>query len=326
MALTGPEKAVLLILSLEESAAAPIVSELEDGDLRKLREVAAMMRAVPATALDEVYAEFVEKAKQAVAVPRGGVSYLRRLASRALGESRSQEIFTSSSQSGFARLSVADPSAVGALLEAEHPQLVAAVLSQLDPARAARIVEALPADRQAAVVARLGNMTEVPAGMLDEVAAALAAELPPPEAEAALSVDGVSRAAAIVRKLGKAGAANLIGLLTNEDSAIAGEIRRAMYGFEDLQKLDARSFRTLLKHVPQERLVVALKTASDVVKERIFASMSSRAAELLRDDLEALQGVRLAEVEAAQREIVEAALRLEAEGELSLGDDEHDLV
>src|SRR5262245_2136885 len=103
MALTGPEKAVLLLLSLDESGAAPIVAELEGADLRKLREVAALMQAVPASALDDVYAEFVERSQEAVAVPRGGVSYLRRLAARALGETRSQEIFVDSPQSGIER-------------------------------------------------------------------------------------------------------------------------------------------------------------------------------------------------------------------------------
>jgi len=109
------------------------------------------------------------------------------------------------------------------------------------------------------------------------------------------------------------------------EAEIAAEIRRAMYTFEDLQKLDPRALRVLLKEIPQDRLVLALKTASESVKSRVFASMSARAAALIRDDLEAMGSVRLAEVEAAQREVVEAALRLEADGQISLSDD-HDLV
>ncbi len=325
MPLTGPEKAVLMLLSLDETSAAPIVSELDEADLRKLREVAAMMRAVPASAVDDVYAEFVGRAKEAVAVPRGGVSYLKRLASRALGEGRSNEIFTGGPRSGMERIALADPGTVAALLENEHPQLVAAVLSQLETPRASAILEALPAERQGSVLARLGTMTDVPAGILDGVATAIAAELPPPEAEASMSVDGVARAAAILRKMDKQNAAVLLTKLTDEESQIAAELRRAMYTFEDLKSLDSKSFRVLLKEVAQDRLVLALKTASEAVKQKIFAGMSTRAAQLLRDDLEALGGVRLVEVEMAQREIVEAALKLEAEGRLSLGD-ENDLV
>ncbi len=325
MPLTGPEKAVLMLLSLDETSAAPIVSELDEADLRKLREVAAMMRAVPASAVDEVYAEFVGRAKEAVAVPRGGVSYLRRLASRALGEGRSNEIFTGTPQTGLEQIALADPAAVGALLENEHPQLIAAILSQLETPRATVILESLPAERQGLVLARLGTMTDVPAGLLDGVASAIAAELPPPEAEASMSVDGVARAAAILRKMDKQNAAVILTKLTDEEGQIAAELRRAMYTFEDLKSLDPKSFRVLLKEVAQERLVLALKTASEEVKQKIFAGMSSRAAQLLRDDLEAIGGVRLVEVEMAQREIVEAALKLEAEGRLSLGD-ENDLV
>src|SRR5690349_20070817 len=150
MQLTGPEKAVLLLLSLDESAAAPIMSELEPNDVRKLREVAALMRAVPASALDRVYAEFVEDAHQAIAVPRGGIRYLRRVATRALGESRTQEIFDEAPATAMDRIEAMDPTVLGGVLENEHPQVIAAILSQLPADRAAKLVEALPEGVRAA--------------------------------------------------------------------------------------------------------------------------------------------------------------------------------
>ncbi len=326
MGLTGPEKAVLLLLSLDENAAAPIVAELDATELRKLREVAAMMQAIPASALDDVYAEFVDRSREAVAVPRGGVQYIRRLAARALGETRSQEIFVGAQPSGLDRLANATPANLAAVLENEHPQLIAAILSQVDAVRAARIFEGLPAPLQPQVLARLSTMTEVPAGLLEGVASAISAELPPPDAEASMSVDGVARAAGLVRKLSKTLAGDLLTQLTQEQSEIANEIRRSLYSFEDLKDLDQRALRAILKEVPNERLVVALKTASEALKNHIFSSMSSRAAEFLRDDLAGLGGVRLTEVEAAQREIVETALRLEAEGTISLGGDADEMV
>jgi flagellar motor switch protein FliG len=326
MELTGPEKAVLLLLSLDESAAAPIVAELDAPDLRKLREVAAMMQAVPASALAEVYTEFVDRSQEAVAVPRGGVHYIRRLAARALGESKSQAIFVDAPPSGMDLIAHAPPASLASVLENEHPQLVAAILSQLDPTRGARILEALPPAMQAQVLGRLGTMTEVPAGVLEGVASAISAELPPPDAEASVSVDGVARAAGLVRKLNKTLASDLLTQLTQEQSDIASEIRRALYSFEDLKSIDPRALRSILKEVPNERLVLALKTASEALKKHIYSSMSSRAAEFLRDDLAGLGSVRLTEVEAAQREIVETALRLEAEGTISLGGDSDDMV
>jgi flagellar motor switch protein FliG len=315
-----------MLLSLDENVAAPIVAELEDADLRKLREVAAMMRAVPASAIDDVHREFLVRANEAVAVPRGGVTYLRRLAQRSLGEERSQGIFVDQPKSAIARIAGADSSTVAGLLEQEHPQLIAAILSQLEPVRAARVIEALPYDIRTETMARLGTITEVPAGLLEEVAQALAAELPPTEAEASMSVDGVARAAAVVRKLPKAQAAELLDVMTNTQPDVAAEIRRAMFTFEDLRNVDVRQLRTLLKEVSSDKLVLALKTASEDTKQKIFGSMSSRAAELLRDDLAALGGVRLVDVEAAQREIIEAAMRLEQEGTISLGGDSDAMV
>ncbi|HEY6557948.1 MAG TPA: flagellar motor switch protein FliG [Polyangiaceae bacterium] len=318
MELTGPEKAVLMLLSLDESAAAPIISELDPADIRKLREVATLMRAVPSSALEHVYSEFLERSREAVAVPRGGVRYLRRVAMRALGEAKTQEIFVDAPQSAMDRLASSDPLALAGVLENEHPQLVAAILSQLDTDKAADVLAALPEAVRPIVLERLATMTEVPAGLLEEVAAALSAELPTAEAEASMSVDGVARSAALVRKLGRETGEALLGLLGEQNSDLASEIRRSMYSFEDLKVLDARGIRALLEAVPADRLTIALKTASDDLRAHIFSSMSKRAAERIREDMEVLGGVRLADVEAAQREIVEAALRLDADGVISL--------
>jgi flagellar motor switch protein FliG len=318
MELTGPEKAVLMLLSMDETAATPILSELDPADVRKLREVAGLMRAVPAPALDDVYAEFIEKSREAIAVPRGGVRYLRRLATRALGEARTQEIFVDTPQTSMERLAGADNGSLALVLENEHPQLVAAVLSQLDAEKAAKVLQQLPEALRPSVIERLGRLTEIPAGLLEEVASALSAELPAAGAEASMSVDGISRSAALVRRLGRATGEAVLGALSEGDADLASEIRRAMYSFEDLKALDARALRSVLEAVPSERLTIALKTASDQLKDQIFRSMSKRAGDRIREDMEMLGGVRVSDVEAAQREIVETALRLDTEGVISL--------
>lgn len=318
MELTGPEKAVLMLLSLDESVAAPVLAELEPADIRKLREVATMMRAIPASALDRVYVDFIKDSQQAVAVPRGGVRYLRRVATKALGEAKAQEIFVDAPQTSMQRLAAADPAALAAVLENEHPQFIAAVLSQLAPGNAAKLIELLPEALRSASLERLATLKEIPAGLLEEVASALTAELPSAGDEALISVDGVARSAAVVRKLGAQAGDALLGMMASENPDLASEIRRSMYSFEDLALLDARALRTVLEAVPSDRLTLALKTASDKLKNHIFGSMSKRAADRIREDLELLGGVRLADVEAAQREIVEQCLRLAAEGTITL--------
>jgi flagellar motor switch protein FliG len=319
--LTGPEKAVLMLLSLDETTAAPIIAELDMEDLRKLREVAAMMRAVPTTSLDSVYREFLERSQEAVAVPKGGVRYLRRLTTKVLGEAKTQEIFVEGPQTSLDRLASADDTALASVLEAEHPQLVAAILSQLPTEKAVAVLTQLPEERRAAVVERLGRMTEIPAGLLEEVASTLSAELPQPGGEAFISVDGIAKSAAVVRHLNREVGEAVLGTLAEEDADLATEIRRAMYSFEDLTMLDAHALRSLLESVPSDKLILSLKTASEKMKSMVFSSMSKRAADRLREDLENLGGVKLADVEAAQREIVEQALMLAAEGVISLEED-----
>jgi flagellar motor switch protein FliG len=318
MELSGPEKAVLMLLSLDEATATPILGELDPSDVRKLREAASNMRAVPATALEHVYAEFIQQTKEAVAVPRGGVRYLRRLAGRALGETKAQEIFVDQQQSAMDRLAAAEPAAIASVMENEHPQLVAAILSQLDNEKAARVLENLPEAGRAQVLERLGTMTEIPSALLEEVATALSAELPTSQADKVRTVDGVARSAALVRRMGRETGEALLGVLEEGNQELATEIRRAMYTFEDLSVLDARALRSLLEAVPVEKLTMAMKTASESLRNHIFTSMSKRAAERIKEDMEVMGGIRLADVEAAQREIVEVALRLDAEGTISL--------
>jgi flagellar motor switch protein FliG len=318
MELSGPEKAVLMLLSLDEATATPILSEMDAADVRKLREAASNMRAVPATSLELVYAEFIQQTKEAVAVPRGGVRYLRRLAGKAMGEVKASEIFVDQKESALDRLSAAEPSAIASVMENEHPQLVAAILSQLDNEKAARVLENLPEASRAQVLERLGTMTEIPSALLEEVASALSAELPTAQADTVRTVDGVARSAALVRRMGRETGEALLGVLEEGNQELATEIRRAMYTFEDLSVLDARALRSLLEAVPVEKLTMAMKTASESLRNHIFTSMSKRAAERIKEDMEVMGGVRLADVEAAQREIVEVALRLDAEGTISL--------
>jgi len=324
MDLTGPEKAVLMLLSLDEAAAAPIVAELDATELRKLREVASMMRAVPATALHRVYAEFVDRGNNLVAVPHHGVSHLRKLAATALGQRTGEE--TTAGEEALARIGLTPPETIASIVEREHPQIVAAILSQLDAPRAARVLEHLPEDAKLAVILRLSTMTEVPAGLLETVAEAFANDLPEPDNEANISVDGLSTAASLIRRLGREHAGEVIERIMQEDGELAEEIRGAMFTFEDLQQVDQRSLRSLLTEVPSDVLVVALKTASEATREHIMSCMSKRATGLLRDDLEMMGAVRLANVEAAQREIVNTALRLEAGGTITLWEEAEDVV
>jgi flagellar motor switch protein FliG len=317
--LTGAEKAVLFLLSLEESVAAPIVSELTEADLRKLRAVASTMREVPAGAIDEAFREFLDRTGSQVAVPRGGRSYLRRLSAGALGEARAGEVFEDGVTSPLARLEGAAPDAVAALLAKEPPQLVAAILARLEPKAAAAILSGMPVDRQTTVIAHVSQMTELPAKVVEDVALALVGELPTDDASTLVSVDGIAKAAEMLNAAGRQVSTEILSRIDETDGVLATEVRQAMFTFDDLSRVDARAMRELLREVPTDRLTTALKGASPEILNAVFAGLSARAAELIKDDLELLGKVRRADVDAARKEVVEAALRLEGEGKVDLG-------
>lgn len=315
---TGAEKAVLFLLSLDEEVARPIVSELGEGELRKLRAVASTMREVPAGAMEETWKEFLDRSRSAVAVPRGGLPYLRRLSTVAIGEARTNEVFEDGVMSPFARLESAPAAAVAGLLAQEPPQMAAAILARLDPTAAGAILTAMVPERQVAVVDHVSRMTELPAKVLEDVANALVNELPPADASALVTVDGVARAAAMLNAVGSA-ATDILRDFETADATLAGRVRQAMFTFEDLRRVDGRAMREILREVPSERLVTSLKGASPEVSDALFSGLSARAAELIRDDLELLGKVRRSDIDAARREIVEVALRLESEGRVDLG-------
>jgi flagellar motor switch protein FliG len=317
--LSGAEKAVLLLLSLEESAAAPIVGELQPEHIKLLRETAGKMKSVPSNALHDVYAEFLSRSAEAVAMPKGSAGFIRRITGTALGELETQRMFEEKPQTSIDKVAAAEVDTLAGLLVNEDPQLTAALLSQLSAEKAAAILELLPESVRPVVLSRLGSMKEIPGHLVEEIAGALAAELPDPGSGGSIAVNGVAASAALVRQLSKETCEMLLSDVEAENELLAQEIRQAMYSFEDLRLVDPRSMRELLKAVPGDRLTLAVKTASPELSNHIFSGMSKRAAERVREDLELLGAVRLADVEAAQQEIVEIALRLAAEGTLTLG-------
>ena len=317
--LTNAEKAVLFILSLDEDVARPVVEELGEPEIRKLRAVASAMREVPKDAIEQTFKEFLERSNAATAVPRGGLPYLRRLSTQALGEERARAVFEDGTTSPLEMLERAKPEDVAMLLEPEPPQLAAAVLSVLSPRAASPILFAMSEERQAAVVKHVGRMTEVPAKALEDIAAALAANLPTSEAATLVSVDGIAKAAELLNSTGRAAQDIILGSLDSLDPDLAADVRQAMFTFEDLIRIPSKQMRNLVREVPSDKLVVALKGASQGVIDAVLSGLSSRAAQLLRDDLEMLTNAKKADIAAARKEVVGTALRLESEGQLDLG-------
>ena len=228
-------------------------------------------------------------------------------------------MFEDGTTSPLARLEAAEPDTIAGLLAKEPPQLAAAILARIEPAAAAAVLAAMPPERQALVMCRVSRLTELPASTLEEVASALAAELPTGDGAATIGVDGMARAAAILNAAAKDTALDVLSTIEADQPELSRAIRLAMFTFADLARLTPKAMRSLLREIPTDRLTLALKSATDEIMRAVFTGLSSRAAEVIKDELELLSNPRKADIEAATTEVIETALRLEAEGVLDLG-------
>lgn len=320
--LSGPEKAVLFLLSLEKEVAAPIVEKLSEAELRQLRRVAAGMQTVTPKAYNEMFYDFLAQASRLLAVPHGGVPYLKQLTATAHGEERAEAVFGEVSDvPPLQRLEKAHPETVASLLQAESPRLCAAVLAGLKPEAGQKILHAMPPSREAEVLNNMARLDSLPTAAVEDVVKALSEQLPAAGTDEQLAVDGVARAAELLNAAGREHAQDALAWMGEAKPTIAAEVRLAMFTFDDIARIDRRDMRTLLREIASEQLVVALKGASDALRDAIFAGLSERACRLLLDDLEVMGRVRQKDVEAARKQIVEAALRLEGDGVIDLGRD-----
>jgi len=319
-ALSGPQKALLFLLSLDEPIATSIIKQLGEADLRVLRAASETTKQISPAAVHAVHREFTERAKHGVTPTlEGSTAYLKKLATRALGDGTAALIFTDETQ-GPAGAVVArlDADTLVAILEEETAQTAAVVLSRVPATRAAEVIARFSPERRVAIIQRLARLEAVPDDVIHAIESQLASEVSSDGPSKPASVDGLEVAAALVKKLGKEDTQALLSGLAETDSSTADKIKKALFTFEDLRGIDGRGMQALLKSVATDQLVVALKTASAELREKILASLSSRAAAMLREELELLGAVRITDVERAQAAIVDSALELEADGTIQI--------
>jgi flagellar motor switch protein FliG len=317
--LSGPQRAALVVLALEESLACEVLRHLGEADLRRLLDCVDAMDKVPLDALEPTFEAFDQELRSPVP-PRGGGSYVRRLAATALGAERAGRLLKPPSPTAIDTLRGAHTATLASLLVEEHPQVAAVLLSQLPPEQAGKVLAAMPAERQGDLVTRIAALEEVPAQAVEMASETLAKALAAAgglQAERA-AFDGVIFAAELLNELPQPDSERLLGALQEQDERLSGKVREAMFTFEDLGRLGRRGLQALMREVSNETLLVALKTASEGLREQFLASVSSRASAQMREDLTLLPATRLSDVERAQKEIVEVAMRLAQEGSLQL--------
>jgi flagellar motor switch protein FliG len=325
--LSGPEKAAALLLGLDEAVAALIIKQLSPEELRRLMPIVDKLPKIELDELDVVYGEFTDL-MQRPALPTSGGDYMRKLAASAIGADEFEKVLSPPVQiiEPKEALKSAPASALAELLADEHPQVAAVILSQLPRAQAAGVLLALSEEMQGEVLARVGELKEIPLPLLEAASEVLAKAIEQSGvgAAAAREFDGIEFAAGLLNEIGGVNCDRLLQAIESDRADLVPKLREAMFTFEDLGRLDKRELAMLMREVSGDQLRIALRQASEALRERFLSSVSVRVADEIRDDLANMPPVRLSEVESAQRAVVEAALSLAAEGKIKLptGDDE----
>ncbi len=318
--LTGSEKAGILLLSLPEESVRDFLDRLEDREVERILSAVARFDTVPPEIQRLVLEEFRNTlGRQEVSV-RGGYARAREIASRALDDERASRVMDRLGQDEKRidwTLRAYSPDFIAETLREEHPQTIALVLSQLPAERGATVIGALEERLRADVVVSLAELESVTTEIIAEVEEGVSELFARPQG-AATRVGGADQAAKVLNRVAKEEGSAILDGLDERDPELAGLIRNRMLTFNDLVGVDDRGFQALLREVPTDELVVALKTASDAMKDKIFSNVSKRAADQIREEMDLAGPVRLSEVEEKQQAIVAAARKLEAEGKLSI--------
>jgi flagellar motor switch protein FliG len=320
--LTGVQKALVFLVSVDEDVATRVIAHLDPGELERIRRASESTAAVPQSAVHAVQREFLANLRGGGTTSLlGSERYLERLVRSALGDSRARELFPKEPPTpadalpAYRRLPA---KTLAALLEAEHPQTIALLLTQLEPDHGAETLALLPEHVRAEVVLRVGHLEAVPEQILEQLETEFRSHLDRARKDIQRKVDGKEAAAGILKRLGQDESQALLERVAEADSAMAESLQQALFTFADLIRMDTRGMQQLLKEVPTDQLVLALKTASDDLKNKVLSNLSTRAADMLREDLALLGPTRIADVEAAQRAIVDIALQLERDGRVTI--------
>ncbi len=317
----GPEKAALLILTLDEELASEVLKNLGPTEIQKITRAIANIREVTQEMIEEVAREFEERATSTITL--GGDEYIKKILTRALGPEKAdailERILEGEEGGGLEQLKWMDPKVVADMVKNEHPQTIAVVLAHLEPEQAGEILTNLPERTRQEVILRLATMDSIPAEAVRELEEAITEQLKGVVSSRSRSIGGIKTAAEVLNYLDTASEKAIMEAIEKVDSELASKIQDEMFTFSDLVKIDDRGIQTILKEIPNEQLVLALKTADDELKEKIFRNMSERAREMLKEEMETKGPVRLSEVEKAQKEILSVVRRLEAEGKIVIG-------
>jgi flagellar motor switch protein FliG len=320
---SGIERAAILLLTIGEREAAKVLKHLPSKLVQKIGASMAQISDVTRDEATDVISGFIEDADSQTSVGIANTEFVRNTLIEALGETAAasiiDQILLGRASKGLDSLKYMEPKAVSDLIRHEHPQIIAIILAQLESAQAARVLGFLPDDLHADVLMRVATVEGIQPDALEELDAVMERQLGNATRLQAAGFGGPKIVADIVNFLEPRIESAVMSEIKTVDPDLGAKIQDLVFVFENLIELDDRGMQELLRQISSDRLLLAIKGTDDRLREKIFSNMSQRAAEMLRDDLEASLPVRLSEVEGAQREILDTARRLSDEGTITLG-------
>jgi len=316
----GLRKAAILLISLDEEAAAEVLKHLSDEEAERVTKEIARFGVIPKESIAEVLAEFQDLRQVQCFIREGGFDHAIRLVRKSLPEARATRLVklleTLKQNVPFAFLRNSESESLFTLLSEEHPQTIALVLSYMEPSKASDIVARLSPERQYDIIKRIATLEHTSPEAIKHVEAGLKRYIASLAFEEYQEVGGIRTVAEILNVMERSTEKAILENLEDERPELADEIKKLMFVFEDILLVDDRGIQNVLKEVGNQQLALALKTASPELKDKIFRNMSKRAGEIVQEEIQYMGPVRVADVEAAQQAIVDIVRRLEEGGEV----------
>jgi len=317
---SGKEKAAMLLISLGPEKSAEIFKHLKEDEIEQLTLEIANIRSVSPQEKEDVIEEFYQICLAQEYIAEGGISYAKEILEKALGTQKALEVINKLTVSlqvrPFEFIRKADPSQLLNFIQNEHPQTIALILAYLKPAQSSVVLSALSQDKQADVARRIATMDRTSPEIIKEVERILEKKLSSLVTEDFTAAGGVQAIVDILNSVDRGTEKYIMETLEIEDTDLAEDIKKRMFVFEDILSLDSRSIQRFLREIDNNQLAVALKGSTDEVQELIFANMSKRLVEMVKEDIEFMGPVRLKDVEESQQKIVNVIRKLEDAGEI----------
>ena len=330
---TGPEKAAILLMTLGEETAAKVLANMDEREIQNVGNYMSALGDVDLSVMEMVTKEFYDLVQSGGGgLGVGGKDFLKNALMQAMDPARATDILNNITTpgeelgGGLETVRMLEPKVISSFLVSEHPQTAAIILAHLDPAVASHALSELPEKNRMEIVHRLATLERVAPNVIRDLDEALQAEFRTSGAVSGNKLGGVAVAASLMGKLDRATETTILTAMDEVDQELADEIRNLRFTFEDILKIDDNGIQIMMKEIQQEDLLVALKTASDDLKELLYNNMSDRAALMLKEDLDSLGPTKMSDVEKGQQKIIAVCKKLEDEGKIVIGGGGEEMV